>query len=107
MSSTAPLTVLGDYSIDEKTIIIHPNDGFDLGLMTTEHVVRIHVGDARDPDSLPESAFGYGKIQLKNEVRNGHVEMGIKRAEQLGGAKKAIVHFFKGERYATLLITPA
>ena len=107
MSSTAPLTVLGDNSMDEKTVNIHPNDGFDLGLMTTEHVVRIHVGDATDPQSLPDSAFVYGKIYLKNEVRNGHLEMGLKSAERLNGAKQAVVHLVEGDRYGTLLITPA
>jgi hypothetical protein len=107
VSSTGPLTVLGDFSIDEKTINIHPNDGFDLGLMTTEHVVRIHVGEETDPTGLSEGAFTYGKIYLKNEVRAGYVEMSLKSAEKLGGAKKAVVHLVKGDRYGTLLVTPA
>ena len=107
MSSTAPLTVLGDYSMDDKTINIHPNDAFDLGLMTTEYVVRIHVGDATSPESIEEKQFSYGKIHLRNEVRNGYVEMSLRQAERLNGAKKAIVHFTKGERYGTLLVTPA
>lgn len=107
MNSTAPLTVLGDFSMDEKTVNIHPNDGFDLGLMTTEHVVRIHVGETSTPQDLPESEFVYGKVFLKNEVTNGHVEVGLKASEKLDGAKKAIVHYEKGDRYGTLLITPA
>ena len=107
MNSTAPLTVLGDFSMDEKTVNIHPNDGFDLGLMTTEHVARIYVGEDRDPDELPESAFTYGKVYLKNEVRAGHVELGLRSAEKLGGAKKAVVRHQQGERYGTLLIVPA
>lgn len=107
MNATSPLTVLGDFSIDEKTINIHPNDGFDLGLMTTEHVVRIHVGTATDPDQVSDGDYLYGKIHLKNEVRAGHVELGLKAAEKLGGSKQAIVHLAKGDRYATVLITPA
>ncbi len=107
MSCTAPLTVLGDYGMDEKTVCIHPNDGFDLGLMTTEHVVRIHVGEAPNPAGLSDDAWIYGKIHLKNDVRNGHVELGLKSAERLRGAKRAVVHFEKGDRYGTLLITPA
>ncbi|MFW5738662.1 MAG: hypothetical protein ACOCYX_07090, partial [Spirochaetota bacterium] len=86
---------------------MHPNDAFDLGLMTTEHVVRIHVGNAMDPSSLPDHAFVYGKIHLKNEVRQGYVEMGLKAAEKLGGSKRAHVHLLKGDRYGTLMITPA
>ncbi len=107
MSTTAPLTVLGDYAMDEKTVCIHPNDGFDLGLMTTEHAVRIHVGHAGNPTDVPDDAYVCGTIHLKNEVRNGHVELGLKSAERLGGAKRAVVHYQKGDRYGTLLITPA
>ena len=107
MKSTAPLTVLGDFSLDEKTINIHPNDGFDLGLMTTEHVVRIHVGTTANPQDVPESDYVYGKIYLRNEVSNGHVEMALKASEKLGGARKAVVHYEKGDRYGSILITPA
>ena len=107
MSSTSPLTVLGDFSMDEKTINIHPNDGFDLGLMMTEYVVRIHVGTETDPGNLQDTEFVYGKIHLKNDVRGGHVELGLRSASRLDGAKKAIVRFEKGDRYGTILVTPA
>lgn len=107
MNSTAPLSVLGDSSMDEKTINIHPNDGFDLGLMTTEHVVRIYVGDSADPASIPDAGFVYGKIHLRNEVRNGYLELCVKSAERLGGARKAVVRYERGDRYGTILINPA
>jgi len=107
VSSTSPLTVLGDYSMDEKTINIHPNDGFDLGLMTTEYVVRIHVGEEADPDALSDDAFVHGRIFLKNEVRNGHVELGLRNAERLGDARRAIIRYEKGDRYGTVLVNPA
>jgi hypothetical protein len=107
VNSTAPLNILGDFSMDEKTINTHPNDGFDLGLMTTEHVVRIHVGSATDPDAIPETDFIHGKIHLRNEVKNGHLEMGLRAAEKLGGARRAVVHYARGDRYGTILITPA
>ncbi len=106
MKSTSALTVLGDFSMDEKTIQIHPNDGFDLGLMTTEYVIRLHVGPETDPSALVEKDFVYGKILLKNDVRSGHVEMGLKSAERLEGAKQARVHFEPGDQYGTLLVTP-
>lgn len=107
MKSTAALSVLGDFSIDERTIHIHPNDGFDLGLMTTEYTIRLHVGAETDPSALDEKDYIYGKILLKNEVRGGHVEVGLKSAERLDGATKAVVHFSEGDRYGTVLVTPA
>ena len=107
MKSTAALTVLGDFSIDEKTVHIHPNDGFDLGLMTTEYVVKIHVGTETDLSALSDSDFVYGKVLLKNEVRGGHVELGLKSAERLNGANKAFVHFAPADKFGTLLVSPA
>ena len=104
--NTAPLTVLGDYSMDEKSINVHPNDAFDLGLLTSTHVVRIHVGDAIDPSSLPDDAFTYGTLHIRNEVRDGHIEIGLRAAKRLG-ARRAIVHYTPGERYGTILISPA
>jgi hypothetical protein len=106
VKSTAALSVLSDFSIDERTIHIHPNDGFDLGLMTTEYTIRMHVGAETDPSSLEEKDFVYGKILLKNEVRGGHVELGHRSTERLDGANRAIVHYEPGERYGTILVTP-
>jgi hypothetical protein len=93
--------------MDEKTVHLHPNDGFDLGLMTTEYVVRLHVGPQTDPQSIDEKAFIYGKVRLKNEVRPGHLELGLKSSERLDGSKQATVHYEPGERYGTLLVTPS
>lgn len=107
MSNTAPLVVLSDFSMDEKTVNIHPNDGFDLGLMTTEYVVQIHVGPEHDPSTLTDSDYVYGKVYLKNEVRNGYLELSRKNTEKLTGAKKAVLHHFQGDRYGKLLIIPA
>ncbi|TVQ20324.1 MAG: hypothetical protein EA382_15165 [Spirochaetaceae bacterium] len=107
MKSTSPLNVLSDFSMDDRTVHIHPNDGFDLGLMTTEYVVRLYVGDSTDPDQIDESAFAYGKILLKNSVRGGQVELGLKAAEKLNGSRSAVLRFATGEKYGTLLVNPS
>ena len=44
MKNTSELSVLGDFSMPEDTLVIHPNDGFDLGLMMTSHPVYIYRG---------------------------------------------------------------
>ena len=106
MKSTSPLNVLSDFSMDEKTVHIHPNDGFDLSLMTTEYVVRFYVGEKTDPEQIAESEFIYGKILLKNSVRDGQMELGLKAAEKLNGSRKAMLRFLPGDRYGTLLVNP-
>jgi hypothetical protein len=97
---------MGDFSMDEKTINMHPNDGFDLGLMTTEHVVQIHIGPEEDPSGLEDADFIHGTLHLKNDVRNGYLELSLRSAQKLGDAKKAVVHFHPGERYGKLMIVP-
>ena len=106
MSSTSALTVLGDFSMDESTVNIHPNDGFDLGLMTTDHAVDIHVGPEHDPASIDESGFRRGTLFLKNEVRQGHIELSLKSSERLGSSKQAVVHYFPDDQCGKLLIIP-
>lgn len=108
MGSTVPLTVIGDVKLDEKTISIHPNDGFDLGLMTTEHKVRIHVGALRDPSTLSDDTCVHGTLHLRNEVRSGSVLVGIKTARRLGDSRNAVLHYVGSDRGgATVLVTPA
>ncbi len=92
--------------MDETVINIHPNDGFDLGLMTTEHTVDIHVGPEHDPGSVEVDGFHRGTLHLKNEVRAGHIELSLKSTEKLGSAKNAVVHYFPSDPCGKLLVTP-
>ena len=74
MGSTAPLTVLGDFSMREKTINTHPNDAL-------------------------------GMLWIRNEVRQRHIELELKAAKRRG-ARREIVHYTRGERHGTILISP-
>jgi hypothetical protein len=107
MKETDALQVLGDFSFDEKTVNIHPNDGFDLGLMMSSHVVEMYTGIT--PDELPsaDSTGIYGKINLKNECKMGTVELSLKSVERMGGPKQVKLFYQDGDRYGRLLIHPA
>ncbi len=105
---TAELSVLGDYSFDEKTINIHPNDGYDLGLMTLSHVVRIFAGCTPEQFVDGSGANVFGTLYLKNECRMGTVEMSLKTAEKLGKARKVRLVLVPGDdSYGKLLLQPA
>ena len=98
---------MGDYGMDDRTIHIHPNDGFDLGLMATEYTVRIYVGTDALTREPADSEFVYGKLHLKNSVRHGYVELGLRAAGRLGKTRSARVYYEPGERYGTVRVAPA
>ena len=107
VNKTGELAVVGDFSFDEKTINLNPNDGFDLGLMTTEHVVRIYVGADAPAEGDGASSALYGKVFLSNDVKPGSVEISLKTVQKLGGAKRVVLSFVSDSNYGRLGIRPA
>jgi hypothetical protein len=107
MKESDTLQVLGDFSLDEKTVNIHPNDGFDLGLMMSSHVVEM-VDDVQPSELATAEGSGlYGKINLKNECKVGSVELSLRTVEKMGGPKRVKLFYEDGDRYGRLLIRPA
>ena len=108
MKQTAELSVLGDYSFDEKTINIHPNDGYDIGLMTSSHVVRIYAGCTPQEFADGTASHIFGTLYLKNECRMGTVEMSLKTTEKLGKVRTVRLVLADGDdKYDKLLIQPS
>ncbi len=103
MKQSEPLSVMGDYSFDDKTINIHPNDGFDLGLMTTQHVVHICTGCSYDEFVSGTANATEGVIHLKNECRANTVELSSRTVERLGKPRKIVLVLQDGR----LLLQPA
>ena len=103
MKKTSPLQVLGDFSMGEDTLVIHPNDGFDLDIMTTSQPVYIYNGATLDQFQKDEGDKLSGKILLKNECRLGTVEMSKKSWEKIGKPKKVILFIDEHK----LLVMPA
>lgn len=104
---TAELSVLGDFSFDEKTINIHPNDGYDLGLLTLSHVVRIFPCCSPEEFADGSGPHVFGTLYLKSECRMGTVEMSRKTAEKLGKGRKVRLVLEPGsDSYAKLLLQP-
>ena len=88
MKTLGPLAILADYSFDDKTVVIHPNDGYDLGLMTTEYVVKIFAAVKPEDMQAENAKFVWGKIHLKNECRVGTVELSLRTVEKIGKPTK-------------------
>jgi hypothetical protein len=78
--STAPLRVICQSGLDEHRFNIHPNDGFDLGMMTTRHSVETDSGCA-------------GEVWLLNECPQECIQLNTKVWERLGKPKEAVLLF--------------
>lgn len=106
---TGTLSVIGDSGMSEKDVHIHPNDGYDLGLMTLTHVVRIFVGESPTAFADGSGKNVYGTLHLKNECRMGTCEMSLKALEKLGGSKRVQITYDKveGDSHGKILIAPA
>jgi len=108
MNATEELSVLADYSFDEKTINIHPNDGYDLGLMMTEAVVRIFVGCSMEEFRSGQAKHVLGNLNLRNETKAGSVEMSLRNAQKIGRPRHVRLHYddSDGEKYGKLYVQP-
>ena len=104
MKNTGILNVLGDFSMAEDTVVIHPNDGFDLGMMMTSYPIYLYRGATFDEFTRGNGDKLSGKILLKNECRLGTVEMSTKSWEKMGKPKK--VQLFYEEPNLLIFIPP-
>jgi hypothetical protein len=91
MKRTSPLRVLGDATFDDGRIVIHPNAGADLGLMTAQHQIRVFfnspIQDFVDMKGYPI----HGTIQLSNNCKPDTIEMSLKKWTDMGRPKQALL----------------
>lgn len=105
MKKTGALNVLGDFSMKDDILVIHPNDGFDLGLMQTSYSVYIFSGCtfAEFEDGTGNKVGG--KILLENKCRSGTVEMGKRVWEKIGKPKKVELLYHETKVFISPVIT--
>ena len=89
MDSTDFLAVRGVVAMQDDEIYIHPNDGYDLGLMMDKYPVKIYLNIAQEKFSASEGSFTDGHILLKNECKTGTMELSNKQCQILGNPKMA------------------
>ncbi len=80
MKSTPALKALCQPTLKANELSIHPNDGFDLGMMMTAYDVEID-GD------------GPGRVRLRNECPKECIELPPKLYEKFGKPRNAILKF--------------
>lgn len=97
MKKTGPLRVSGSTAIQAGRFHIHPNEGFDLGLMTTAYRVNLVTGV-----DLQHFAQGEGETQpatvwLLNECPQQTLQLNFKQWEIFGKPEKAML-LYEGDR---------
>jgi hypothetical protein len=93
MKQSGKLAVLGDFSLKDSTVIIHPNDGYDIGLMTTSSPIYLYTNVTLEEFQAGGGDKTNGSILLKNECRMGTVEINLKRWQQMGKPKHVILYY--------------
>ncbi|RKX75077.1 MAG: hypothetical protein DRP87_15395 [Spirochaetes bacterium] len=107
VKQTNTLKVISDFSFANQKLVINPNDGFDLGLLMSETTVEVYFGNNSEKPANPENTPQYARLYQKNECKLGTVEMSIKAANNLGGARHVRLVLRQKEPYPLLLIIPA
>jgi hypothetical protein len=88
MKQTEELTVINDLSLKEYEVVIHPNDGFDLGLLDKHNYIKIFSRATIEEFKKEDGHHMPGQLSLANECRSGTVTISSKHWNSLGKPKK-------------------
>lgn len=102
MKQTSGLQPIGDIRMDANQIVINPNDGYDLGLMSTAYPIKLHTDVTLDQFQNGEGYSGDGKILQANECKLGTVELNAQFLKKIGKPSKLVLCYDDGR----LLLLP-
>ncbi|MBN2651634.1 MAG: hypothetical protein JXR63_04565 [Spirochaetales bacterium] len=89
---TSPLAVLVDSSFETGKVVIHPNAGFDLGIMTTRHPVLIYannkIDEFKDNKCFPSNR---GEVWLENRCKLDTIEISKDFWAKIGKPKRLVM----------------
>ncbi|MBN2544427.1 MAG: hypothetical protein JXB50_01435 [Spirochaetes bacterium] len=92
MKSTYPLNVKTNLYIKDE-IMIHPNEGFEVGLMNTSHNVKLFVNSAIEVFNNAETDYIIANLVLSNNCNHGEIIMNHKFWKKIGSPAKLKLHF--------------
>ncbi|MBN1696572.1 MAG: hypothetical protein JW881_03560 [Spirochaetales bacterium] len=84
MERTNILKVYTNHNQEENVIIIHPNDGLDIGLMNSSHSIKLSLQLVRDPGPFSSDWMIDGSIMLENGCKTGSIELSTKLWKNFG-----------------------
>lgn len=92
-TTSADLTVLADFQAPEGNVTVHPNDGFDLGVMMTETPIILYANISVEDFQAGSGSPIQGKLLQENKCRLHTIELGKKYWQKIGSPKKVKLHF--------------
>jgi hypothetical protein len=92
MRSTNILEVITDIFL-KQNILIHPNDGFDLGLMNTEYTVKVYANVTIEVFNQDDSVSTPGNLLLSNKCKFGTIKLCPKYWKKIGMPKNVKLFF--------------
>lgn len=96
MKRTGFLTVETDIRIAKDKLIIHPNDGYDLGLLNRHYNVGMYFNEKIEVFGESDGPASSGSIFLENECRHGAIAMSKKQWQELGQPEKVMLVYNEG-----------
>lgn len=76
-----------------NNIIIHPNAGYDLGLLNHSTPVKIFANTSIDIFKSADEQFFEGSIILENNCKQGSVQLSKKYWNLIGKPERIILHY--------------
>jgi hypothetical protein len=102
MQSTGYLKAMGDISLARDALVIHPNDGYDLGLLSSHNAVRVFLGGTLENFETGSGEGLTGNLHLKNDCALSTLRMNPAWWKELGkpGSVRLVC------RHGCLLVMP-
>jgi hypothetical protein len=92
MKNTSELSVFSNDYLPENKIVIHPNDGFDLGFMQFNEILQMQVNE-NHCDGNPVPRCMSGTLTLENACKPGTIQLNPKLWHHMGKPEKIILIF--------------
>ena len=84
MRSTGYLRTMGDFSLPRDVLVMHPNDGYDLGLLSTHNPLHIFMDCTLEDFQAGNGTAKTGNIHLKNDCPHSTLRINLAMWNTLG-----------------------
>lgn len=86
-----------DSSFPLGKVVVHPNEGFDLGLMNTCYPVKVYLNIPLADFQQEKTEAMQGQIFLENTCRKAYAELSQKTWNKMGSPENVILIYENGK----------
>ncbi len=107
MRESSALKVVADVLTDDGTLVMNPNDGFDLGLLNTRQEALMVFSPDSDTADSADAIRKDGLVELANERGLGTCLLSARVHRQLGSPASVKVYREEESPRPTIIVLPA